>query len=297
MSICTLCPRACGVDRDVSRGFCGARRNPNVARAALHFWEEPFISGMRGSGTIFFCGCNLDCAFCQNRAINHTLIGPELDARALAGIMLSLQAQGAHNVNLVSPAPFVPILCEAIPFARDMGLVIPVVYNTNAYEKAETLRSLSGLVDVYLPDLKYVSSQIALKYSGAADYFAFASRAIDEMYVQCGALELDAEGVATRGVAIRHLVLPGSVDETRRVIDCIAERFSPDIAFSLMGQYVPNGRTLPAPLGRRLLNREYDRAVTYALQKGLINVLIQKLSSASLDFTPEFDGELSPFVP
>lgn len=290
MSLCTLCPRACGADRDVSRGFCGAARNPNVARAALHFWEEPFISGTRGSGTIFFCGCNLDCVFCQNRAINHTRIGPELDAGALALVMLSLQAKGAHNVNLVSPAPFVPMLREAIPRARGMGLRIPVVYNTNAYEKAEAVGSLSGLVDVYLPDLKYVSSPIAAKYSGAADYFAFASRAVDEMAAQCGMLELNAEGMAVKGVVLRHLVLPGSVDETRRVVDYVADHFPSDIAFSLMGQYVPNGRELPAPLDRRLLRREYDRAVNYALQRGLNRVLIQKLSSASLDFTPKFDG-------
>ena len=292
MSLCALCPRACGADRDASRGYCGARWNPNVARAALHFWEEPFISGARGSGTIFFCGCNLDCAFCQNHAVNHALIGPELDAEALAGVMLSLQSRGAHNVNLVSPAPFVPMLREAILLARSAGLTLPVVYNTNAYEKVETLGSLSGLVDVYLPDLKYVSSPIAAKYSGAADYFAFASRAIDEMLAQCGPLELDAEGVAVRGVAIRHLVLPGSVDETRRVVDYVADHFPPDIAFSLMGQYVPNGKTLPAPLDRGLLGREYDRAVNYALARGLTNVLIQKLSSASSDFTPEFDGKL-----
>ncbi|HWQ58670.1 MAG TPA: radical SAM protein [Clostridia bacterium] len=292
MSVCTLCPRACGVDRETSLGFCGVRWNPNIARAALHFWEEPSISGPRGSGAVFFCGCNLACVFCQNRAINHALVGPEADAEALAAIMLSLQKSGAHNVNLVSPAPFAPILREAIPRAREMGLIIPIVYNTNAYEKVETLRSLSSLVDVYLPDLKYVSTLIAAKYSGAADYFTFASRAVEEMFAQCGPLITNGEGIAVRGVIIRHLVLPGSVDETRRVVDHIASNFPPDTALSLMGQYVPNGGSLPAPLERRLLRREYDRAIDYALQRGLTNVLVQELSSASLDFTPEFDGRV-----
>ena len=290
MSGCTICPRECGADRDTAPGFCGAGKHPNIARAALHFWEEPSISGTRGSGAIFFCGCNLNCLFCQNHTVNHTMRGPEADPEKLVSIMLALQAQGAHNINLVSPAPFVPMLGEAIPLARKSGLSIPLVYNTNAYEKPETLRILSGLIDVYLPDLKYVSPLIALKYSQAADYFQFAEKAIEEMVEQRGLLETDGEGIAKSGVIIRHLVLPGSLDETRRVIDYIAAQFSHEISLSLMGQYVPNGKVLPAPLDRKLLRREYDRAVDYALQKGLRNVHIQKLSSATLDYTPILDG-------
>lgn len=290
MSGCMICPRACGADRMNARGGCGAGIYPNIARAALHFYEEPAVSGTRGSGAVFFSGCNLDCVFCQNSAINHTMVGRTADVGALAGIMLRMQGEGAHNINLVSPAPFAGVLREAIPVARAKGLAVPIVYNTNAYEKIETLRALTGLVDVYLPDLKYVSPKISLLYSGSADYFDYAAPAIQEMFDQCGLLVTDGEGIAARGVIIRHLVLPGSLDETRRVIDHIAAHYPKEIAFSLMGQYVPNGAALPAPLDRKLLQREYDRAVDYALSRGLTNVLIQKLSSASLEYTPVFDG-------
>ena len=299
MNGCVLCPRACGVDREKERGFCGAWKRPNIARAALHLWEEPALSGTRGSGTIFFCGCNMDCLFCQNNAINHTAIGPEMDASGLASIMLALESRGAHNVNLVSPAPFVEVLLETIPLARERGLSIPIVYNTNAYERVEALRALTGLIDIYLPDLKYVSPLVAGRYGAAADYFDFAAPAIAEMYAQCGLLETDETGLAVRGVIIRHLVLPGSVDETRRVIDHIASNYPKEIAFSLMGQYVPNGAQLPPPLDRRLTRREYERAIDYALQKGLVNTLIQRPGAATLAYTPEFDGstiESIPFV-
>lgn len=293
MSVCMICPRECGVNRAVERGFCGAGEYPNIARAALHFWEEPCISGSRGSGAIFFCGCNLHCLFCQNFKISrHRMTGKETDAKALAAIMLSLEKKGAHNINLVSPAPFVPLLCEAIPLARKKGLKIPVVYNTNAYEKVETIKMLTGLVDIYLPDLKYVTMLIADQYSGAVDYFRYASKAIEEMFAQRGMLATNEYGIAKSGVMIRHLVLPGSVDETRRVIDYLADHYPPDISFSLMGQYVPNGEQLPAPLNRKLLIREYNRAIEYALHRGMQNVLIQKLSSASLEYTPVFDGSV-----
>lgn len=292
MTDCTICPRECGVERENAVGFCGAGIYPNIARAALHFWEEPAISGTRGSGAIFFSGCNMACVFCQNDKINHARVGPEADADALASIMLRLQGKGAHNVNLVSPAPFVPLLLEAIPLARGGGLTIPVVYNTNAYEKVETLKLLRGLIDVYLPDLKYVSSEIAGKYSGVPDYFGYAAPALAEMFSQCGPLEADGEGVAVKGVVIRHLVLPGSVDETRRVIDYIADNYPKEIAFSLMGQYAPNGALLPAPLERKLLRREYERAIDHALRRGLDNVFIQQLSAATMDYTPNFDGSV-----
>lgn len=287
-----LCPRECGADRISRAGFCGAYETPNIARAALHFWEEPPISGTRGSGAVFFSGCNLDCIFCQNNSINHTLIGKSADGVRLADIMLSLEAHGAHNINLVSPAPFVRTLCKAIPLARSKGLAVPIVYNTNAYEKTEALRRLDGLVDIYLPDLKYMTSGISEKYSRAADYAEFAVPAIAEMARQCGMLQTDAEGIAVRGLLIRHLVLPGSVDETRRVIDHIVQNYPKDIAFSLMGQYAPNGCALPGPLSRKLLKREYDRAVDYAIIRGLTNVFIQDLTSANGCFTPEFDGSV-----
>lgn len=293
MSGCTLCPRACGVDRTKEAGACGARDVPRVARFMLHNWEEPCISGTRGSGAIFFSGCNLNCVFCQNYDISQTLSGTEADDERLKAIMLSLQEAGAHNINLVTPAPHVPAILRAVKLAREGGFNLPIVYNTNAYEKVETLRALEGVVDVYLPDLKYVSPLASGRYSNAADYFYYASEALKEMWRQCGALTLDAEGMAKRGMLVRHLVLPGSVDETRRVIDFLSETFPAEIAVSLMCQYVPMYKADFAPLNRKLLKREYDRAVRYCIEKGFTNVLMQRFSSADRSFTPIFDKNLN----
>lgn len=300
MSGCYLCPRECGADRSKGPGMCGAASLPYVGRAALHHWEEPCISGVSGSGAIFFCGCNMRCVFCQNHEISRGRAGRTCDADGLASMMLALQAQGAHNINLVSPAPFLNVLTEAIPKARSLGLCIPIVYNTNAYEKASALKALEGLVDIYLPDLKYVSQGIAQKYSGTGDYFTFASSALEEMRRQVGGLQLSDSGIAARGMIIRHLVLPGSVDETRRVLDYIAASFPGDTAISLMSQYVPCYRAAEYPaLNRRLMKREYDRAVEYCLSLGLENVFIQGMDSADGGFTPDFDGstpDLSPEI-
>ena len=294
MDNCILCPRECGANRITSKGACGAPYFPYIARAALHMWEEPCISGNRGSGTIFFCGCNLKCVFCQNHDISNGSVGEQYDAEGLADIMLALEKEGAHNINLVSPAPFVPLLAEAILTAKEKGLALPVVYNTNAYEKVETLKRMEGLVDIFLPDLKYVDSRISKKYSGAEDYFAFAAPAIAEMYRQRGLLKTDESGMAVSGVIIRHLVLPGSVDETRRVLDHLANNYPKDIAVSLMGQYVPfyKAKEMP-PLNRKLLQREYDRAVDYCLSLGFENVMIQELDSAKSEYTPVFDGSVT----
>lgn len=289
--ICKDCPRRCGVDRAKQKGVCGVADQCYVARAALHRWEEPCISGTGGSGAVFFCGCNLDCVFCQNHTINHTMRGKALDREQLANCFLRLQELGAHNINLVTPVPHLAILKEAIPLAKEKGLQIPIVYNTNAYELTESLREMEGLVDIYLPDLKYVSDIAAKRYSHAADYFEFAGPAILEMYRQCGDLVMDENGIAKRGILIRHLVLPGSVDETREVLDFIAEHLPLTTHISLMGQYVPAHRAKEfPPLHRRLTRREYDRAVEYCLAKGFVNVYIQQLSAASSDFTPEFNG-------
>ncbi|MBR5292788.1 MAG: radical SAM protein [Clostridia bacterium] len=288
---CMLCPRKCGTDRTNYMGACNAPILPYVAKAALHMWEEPFISGERGSGAIFFCGCNLKCVFCQNHDISNGIVGKQYDADEVAKLMLTLESRGAHNINLVSPAPFVPVIAKAIVRARNDGLAVPIVYNTNAYETVETLKRLEGLVDIYLPDLKYVDSRISNKYSGASDYFDYASKAIDEMYRQCGLLALDDAGMARKGIVIRHLVLPGSVDETRRVLDYIAAHFTKEINISLMSQYVPfyNACKYP-PLDRPLLKREYKRAVEYGFSLGLENLLIQEMSAATAEYTPVFDG-------
>jgi putative pyruvate formate lyase activating enzyme len=290
MNGCSICPRECGADRDIQKGACGCGKYPAVARAALHFWEEPCISGTKGSGAIFFSGCNLRCLFCQNMDISRNEKGRTFDPRGIADLMLRMQELGAHNVNLVTPAPHVPVLALSIAAAKKDGLRIPVVYNTNAYEKTETLRMLKGLVDIYLPDIKYVGSEASMKYSKAPDYFKYAAPAVMEMYDQCGTLELSDDGTAKKGVLIRHLVLPGSVDETRKVLDFISKNLPKDTAVSLMGQYTPIGPSLPPPLDRTLTKREYGRALEYCISIGLQNVFIQSKESCGSGFVPNFNG-------
>lgn len=291
---CMLCPRACGVERETHVGFCGAPAQPVIARAALHFWEEPPISGTRGSGAIFFCGCNLDCLFCQNHEINHASIGREWSADELAALMLHLQAEGAHNINLVTPTPHIETIIPAVRRAREQGLQIPIVYNTNGYETIETLHRLEGVVDIYLPDLKYASALPARKYSGAEDYFRYAGPAVVEMHRQCGDLVCDENGIARRGLIVRHLVLPGSVDETRRILDFIAENLPLTTHISLMGQYMPCHRASEIPpLNRKLLRREYDRAIAYCIQLGYEHVSIQSLDASDAAFVPEFNGDVT----
>ena len=292
MSGCMICPRRCEVDRSCERGVCGAPQTPYIARASLHIWEEPCLSGTRGAGTIFFCGCNLDCLFCQNHEISHGSIGSRMDAGELAALMLRLQDMGAHNIDLVTPTPHLHILLPALKIAKASGLTIPVVYNTNGYELVESLRSLEGLVDIYLPDLKYVSAIAAKKYSAAADYFQFAAPALLEMQRQCGVLQMNEDGIAQRGLLVRHLVLPGSVDEARGVLDFIAKNLPKDTQISLMSQYVPCYKAIKAPLNRRLTKQEYQRAVDYCLSLGLTRTFVQELEAADASYTPCFDGEI-----
>lgn len=255
----------------------------------LHPWEEPCISGKHGTGAIFFCGCNLHCVFCQNHAINHTMTGRQMDAALLAETMLALQAQGAHTIDLVTPTPHVDVILPAITKARKEGLRIPVAYNTNGYETRETLDRLDGFIDIYLPDLKYVTADTAKRYSDCGDYFSFAAPAIQAMYAQVGELTIDENGIAQRGLLIRHLVLPGAVSETRRVLEYIAATFPLTTHLSLMGQYVPmHNARLYRPLDRRLLRREYERAVAHCISLGFSNVYIQGLDSANASYTPLF---------
>ncbi len=290
---CTLCPRRCGVDRSYQTGACGVGNSVHIARAALHFYEEPCISGTSGSGTVFFSGCNLACVFCQNHQISAAQYGQICTPQETASLFLKLQTQGAHNINLVTPTPHIPHICHALHIARDRGLTLPVVYNTNAYELEETLRMLDGLVDVYLPDLKYVSSALSMRFSGCSDYFAFAADAIAEMYRQVGALTLDENGIAVRGLLVRHLVLPGCIDDTRRVVDFLCDTYGTELWLSLMCQYVPMYRAAQVPpLNRPLTSREYDRAVNYCIQRNMEHVLIQGKKAASTAFTPDFVEQL-----
>ena len=290
---CTICPKQCNVDRSAAKGFCGCSSVVRVARAALHFDEEPCISGTRGSGTIFFSGCNLKCVFCQNRVLTDGNPGEIVSIERLSELMLRLQSQGAHNINLVTPTPHRDALVPALALAKQNGLSIPVVYNTNAYETVETIRAYEGLVDLYLPDLKYVDPRLSLRFSRAADYFDTAIEAIEEMIRQTGFMTLDESGIAKKGVRIRHLVLPGCVYDTRAVLRAIKDRFGTDCPISLMSQFTPIPECEIKPLDRPLTAREYDAALDFCLSLGFTDVYTQDLSSVGRAFTPPFSDHLT----
>ncbi|HHY92272.1 MAG TPA: radical SAM protein [Firmicutes bacterium] len=292
LSPCFLCPRECGAHRsEGEKGICGGGDRIKVARLALHVWEEPCISGTRGSGTVFFSGCNLRCVYCQNAKISWEGFGTEMTPAELAAGMLRLEEAGAHNINLVTAAPYVPLVVEALDIARTQGLRLPVVYNTSAYEKVETLRLLLGCVDVYLPDLKYASEETARRLSGAPDYFTVATAAIQEMLHQVGGEPVfDSEGLMQRGLIVRHLVLPGHLPETYQVLAWIKDHLPRSVPLSLMAQYLPYhlARRFP-PLNRRLTEDEYNLAVAAFFDLGLENGWAQELSAADGDFIPPFD--------
>lgn len=262
-----------------------------VARLALHAWEEPCISGTRGSGTVFFSGCNLRCLYCQNARISWDGFGIEVSPEELASGFLRLADQGAHNINLVTAAPYVPLVVEALDLARAHGLKLPVVYNTSAYEKVETLRLLEGYVDVYLPDLKYASAEVAQRLSGAKDYFPMATAAIQEMLRQVGDRPLfNSAGIMERGLIIRHLVLPGYLPETYAVLSWIRDNLPRSVPVSLMAQYLPYHKAVGLPpLNRRLSEEEYTLALAAFFDLGLENGWAQELSAADAEFIPAFD--------
>ena len=286
--ICTLCPRNCHAERtDVSgSGVCGVGALPKIARAGLHMWEEPCISGTRGSGTVFFSGCGLKCVFCQNETISHGGEGKVVSIDRLAEIFRELEEQGAHNINLVTAAQFVPAVIAALNIYRPQ---IPIVYNSSGYESVETLRTLEGYVDIYLPDFKYIDSGMARLLSGAADYPEVALGAIREMVRQTGAAVYDENGMMLRGTQIRHLVLPGLTGDSMKILTMIADEF-PGVPVSLMGQYTPFGQALSIPgMNRRITKKEYSRVLTHMDMIGLPGYR-QELSSADAQYVPAFDG-------
>ena len=290
---CVQCPRQCGIDRSVGVGFCGADDKIRLARAALHPWEEPCISGSSGSGTIFFVGCNLRCVYCQNRQISRCCAtGVAVTEQQLEDVMLQLQSEGAANINLVTPTPYLSQLVHVLRSAREK-LRIPVVYNCGGYESAEALRMLDGLIDVYLPDFKYFSPQLAEQYSAAADYAAVATEALDEMLRQTGAPVMGEDGMMKKGVMVRHLVLPGCREDSVKILEYLKERYG-NRAFllSLMSQYTPAFADANAPknLRRRVTSFEYDRVLEVADRLGFEGYL-QSRSSAVSDYTPDFEGE------
>lgn len=292
---CELCPRRCGVDRTVSRGYCGMGELPVAAKAMLHLWEEPCISGdpeTGGSGAVFFSGCVLGCAFCQNFDISAERKGRELTEERLAQIFIDLQQQGARNINLVNPTHFVPAIKRALLLAKKRGLSLPIVYNSGGYERVETLQTLDGLVDVYLPDVKYYDSGLAKLLSDAPDYFNTAMTALAEMIRQTGNPVLSEDGILLRGTIVRHLVLPGQYKDSIEVVKRVAERFGGEILFSLMSQYTPFGRVKTDPrfekFNRRVTTFEY-RKVLDAVYDAELAGYTQERSSAKEEYTPDFD--------
>ena len=280
---CNLCPRQCGVDRTKGeKGFCGCPDTALVAKAMLHKWEEPALAGSGGSGAIFFGGCTLGCKYCQNAAISGGPIGKEMDSAALRALMEDLIAQGAENIDLVTATHFLPTVIPALT----PKLPVPVVYNCGGYERAETIRKLSGLVDIYLPDMKYADNALASALSGARDYFQTACAAIKEMVSQVGPIQWDGEKV-TRGVIIRHLILPGQVENSLKVLDWIGDTFAPgEVLVSLMRQYTPMPG-LPAPFDRPITEEEYDAVLSWMFLNE-IQGFTQEASSSTTAFIPDF---------
>ncbi len=284
---CTLCARNCGVNRYTSVGACTMNNQPTVSRAALHFWEEPIISGTRGSGTIFFAGCSLSCIYCQNYKISRGGVGKPVTHEELAEIMLCLQSQGAHNINFVTPTHFAPSVAEAIAIAKAKGLNIPIVYNTGSYDNVSTLKALEGLVDIYLPDLKYYLPKTAAAYSNAPDYPTVAREAIAEMVQQSGKPIIE-DGIMRRGTLVRILLLPARVAEAKLSLKYLYSTYGDDIYVSLMNQYTPMPGMQP-PLNRGVIREEYDQLTDYADRLGIKNCFIQEFGTAQESFIPQFD--------
>ena len=291
---CELCPRMCGVDRAQKRGFCGMGDKITAAKAMLHFWEEPCVSGERGSGAVFFSGCVMKCVFCQNYDISSENIGREISEERLAEIFLELQDKGAQNINLVNPTHFVPQIINSIEIAKKQGLRLPIVYNSGGYERVETLRMLDGIVSVYLPDVKYYSEELSKTLSAAPNYFDTAMNAVAEMVRQTGKPSFDENGAIKSGVIVRHLVLPNHYKDSVEIIKKLGERFGGEILFSLMSQYTPFGKVKTDPLfakmNRRLTTFEYQKALDAVYDAGLEGFMQEK-SSAKEEYTPKFDFE------
>lgn len=298
LETCKLCPRECGADRLHGQvGFCRATDGIRIARAALHYWEEPCISGEKGSGTVFFSHCTLKCVFCQNHEISTSGRGKVVSIERLATIFLELQEKGANNINLVTPTHYVPQIIMAIEMARKKGLILPIVYNSSGYEKVETLKALEGYVDIYLPDFKYFKEKYAKKYSFAPEYTEFAKQALDEMVRQVGEPKFDENGMMLKGVIVRHLMLPGLLFDSKKIVEYLYNTYGNRIYISLMNQYTPLEQVKAYPeLNRVLSSSHYDYLVDYALDLGVENGYIQEGETNKESFIPPFNEEgVEPF--
>jgi putative pyruvate formate lyase activating enzyme len=288
---CNLCPRKCYVNRlDGELGFCNSSNDIKIAKVTLHNWEEPCISGLLGSGTVFFSNCNLKCVFCQNNNISQMGIGKIVSITRLSEIFLEHQNRGAHNINLVTPTHFVPQIIEALILAKGNGLNIPILYNSNGYENVDTIKALSGFIDVYLPDLKYYKDKYALKYSGARNYFKTASEAITEMFSQVGEVKFDTNGIIQKGVIIRHLMLPSLLFDSKKIMDFIYTTFHDSVYISLMNQYTPMHNAVKyCEINKPLNPDHYDALIEYCLNLGITKCFIQGSGTSSTAFVPDFD--------
>ncbi len=285
---CTLCPHNCKVDRTKTLGFCKANDKLKIARADLYYYEEPCISGTQGSGAIFFSNCNLKCIYCQNYEISCDNIGKEITINHLVDILLDLQKQNALNINLVTPTHYVPLIIKALKIAKQKGLTIPIVYNTSSYENVETIKSLNGLIDIYLPDFKYYDDKYAIKYSKAPNYFKYAKDAINEMFKQVGKPVFDENNNLKKGVLIRHLILPNLKEDSKKIIKYIYDTYKDNVYISIMNQYTQIKNYKYEELNRKITNEEYDEIIEYAYDLGIRNAYVQEKGTVDESFIPDF---------
>jgi len=287
---CNLCPRNCNIDRDKGEiGYCGAPNELVIARYSLHMWEEPIISGDNGSGTIFFSYCNMRCCFCQNYEISELHKGRIVSIEEFSDICLELQDKGANNINLVTPTHYIYKIVDGIKLAKKKGLNIPIVYNSSGYENIDTIKMLDGLIDIYLPDLKYYDDIYSKKYSKCNDYFKYASMAIDEMFSQKGECIFDNDGNIISGVIVRHLLLPGMEDDSKKILKYLYDKYGDKIYISIMNQYTPINKCIYEELNNKVSNDIYDDVIDYAWNIGIRNAFIQDEGTQSESFIPDFD--------
>ena len=289
---CVLCPRKCRINRYETVGVCGANNRIKLAYYSLHRWEEPVVSGTNGSGTIFFSNCNMKCIYCQNKKISLDGYGKYISNKRLGEIMLELQEKGAHNINLVTPTHYVPQIAKVLHKLKDKQLKIPVVYNTSSYECVGTILMMKNLVDIYLADLRYYDDTLAINYSKSPNYFENATMAIDEMYRQVGKFKIDNKGILKKGLIVRVLIIPGHVDDAKKIIEYLYKTYGDDILISIMNQYTPVNTCIYANLNRKLTEEEYNEVIEYSINLGVINAFVQDGETASESFIPNFNKSI-----
>ena len=287
---CNLCERKCNIDRTTKLGACQANNKMKIARVSLHEWEEPSISGTNGSGTIFFSYCNLKCIYCQNYELSQNHLGYYATTNDFSNMCLYLQKKKAHNINLVTPTHYVPNIIEGLKLAKTKGLNIPIVYNTSSYETIETIKSLNGYIDIYLPDLKYYDNKYGINYSNVINYFEIATKAIDEMYKQVGPCKFDENGILQKGMIVRHLCLPGLKEDSKKIIKYLYNKYHDNIFISIMNQYTPVRHfDNYTNLNRKVTDEEYDEIIDYAIDLGVTNAYIQEGETQKTSFIPNFN--------